>query len=76
MKETIEAIKRDAARFQALADAKAKRSFAEAPGSVSWLESLDRRWSGKVIPFVIGVNVGAIITVGIFIVAYFITDGK
>jgi hypothetical protein len=44
--------------------------------SSRWLENLDRRWSGKVIPFVIGVNVGAIVTVGIFIAAYFITGGK
>ena len=41
-----------------------------------WLDNLDAKWNGKVIPFVLGLNVGALLTVIIFIASCILCGGK
>lgn len=46
----------------------------KAPTIPDWLDKLDKRLYGTVVPFVIGLNVGMVIAVLIFVVCFFIYD--
>lgn len=50
-------------------------SFAATTGSGSWLERMDRDLGTVVTPFLVGVAVGIVFTVVVFLVCFLITGG-
>ena len=67
----------DPARDILASEAIRKELSASAPAPCSgatdaddWLDSWDRRWNGRILPFVFGLNVGVFLTTIWFVIAW------